>query len=103
MVIYLVVLIFHMLRRFLLHRVNYYFGPLRTKLKALIWRESETSVWIRLVLYDGKKEMQAEVGCGEMEEVSSEIKGPKCHHEKDTIPLYPTEGNHVRIGFLQWK
>jgi hypothetical protein len=54
-------------------------------------------------LHGEKKEMQAEVGCGEMEEVSSEIKGPKCHHEKDIVPLYPTEGNHVRIGFLQLK
>ena len=89
-----------MLRHFLLHHVKCYFGPLRTNLKASIWRESGTSVLIRLVLYDETKEMQAEVGCGEMEEVSSEIKGPKCHHEKDIVRLYPMEGNHVRIDFL---
>ena len=68
---------------------------------AMIWNESGISVWGRLVLNAERKEMQAEVDCGEMEEVSSEIKGPRCHHEKDTIPLCPTEGTHEKIGFLK--
>ena len=37
----------------------------------------------------------------EMEEVSSEIMDPKCHHEKDTVHLYPTEEIHVKTYFLK--
>ena len=37
----------------------------------------------------------------EMEEVSSEIMDPKCHHEKDTVHLYPAEEIHVKTYFLK--
>ena len=37
----------------------------------------------------------------ELEEVSSEIMDPKCHHEKDTVHLYPTEEIHVKTYFLK--
>ena len=51
---------------------------------------------------DAMKEMQkSEVGYDvEMEEVSSAIMDPKCHHERDTVHLCPMEEIHEKTYFL---
>ena len=93
--------------RGLIQSLCHYFCPLRTSLKALMWRESEIIVWIQQILIGETIEMNvAIVDSGEVndaneEEVSSEIKDLKCLHEKDTIHLYPTEETRVKIGFLK--